>query len=85
MVTCAIQWIDSNGKPTPDTNEAIGSALCTTHYADGTITKSEAFPICRDHLARMQGTWVPPMGRPAYAGIRSQHWTFAPYASPEVR
>ena len=45
--TCAISWIDKDGAPTPDDNEAIGYAIC---FSAVEIT---AIPICAEHVRRM--------------------------------
>lgn len=42
MTTCQIKWIDCNGNPTPDTNDAVGHVILR---ADG-----RRFAICREHL-----------------------------------
>lgn len=45
--TCQIQWIDCNGRPTADQNEAVGIASITLHG------ETRRFPICAAHLASM--------------------------------
>jgi len=58
---CAIQWVDANGKPTPDTNLAIGCVRREAYrhpYAgavNGYIeyTESEWYPICAEHAKRL--------------------------------
>lgn len=70
MPTCKIQWIDSNGTPTPDNRPAIGYVrrdawreyypTAVNGYID--YTQSEWFPICAEHAARLR---EPDM-----------HWTF---------
>lgn len=32
MLTCAIQWIDGNGQPTPDEKPAIGRVRLREHF-----------------------------------------------------
>jgi len=53
---CRIQWIDSEGNPTPDNNPGIGEARCFTREDR---PPSSWFPICPDHLKRMplNGRW----------------------------
>lgn len=46
--TCAIQWIDCAGEPTPDENPAIGVAVIV--HAHG---ERHAYPICRAHYDHM--------------------------------
>jgi hypothetical protein len=55
--TCKIQWVDEDGKPTPDDNPAIGRAWTVAHdftaqgykrHAD----ESDHYPICADHAKR---------------------------------
>jgi hypothetical protein len=61
-ITCKIQWISDDGKPTPDDNPAIGCVRRVGYrepYAaalNGFIeyTTTEWFPICEHHRARMQ-------------------------------
>lgn len=45
---CQIRWVDKDGKPTPDNDDAIGMAFCT--YPDGTVSKK--IPICQEHARR---------------------------------
>jgi hypothetical protein len=52
--TCKIQWIDGNGKATPDNNPAIGRVRVnsyTSQIGDRAITfpTSDWFPICNEH------------------------------------
>ena len=64
LVTCRIQWIDENGKPTPDTRPAVvmirstGKSLQRYLYeSQGRIVEaqpSEWFPCCAEHLARAE-------------------------------
>jgi hypothetical protein len=58
MCRCRIQWIDNQGKATPDNNHAIGS--CRTIERDEIIghrkvhfEASEWFPICSEHARRL--------------------------------
>jgi hypothetical protein len=67
--TCKIQWIDSEGKCTPDQNPAV--AIAHAHesiwlrpaggednrvvgYSNKIV---ESFPICRAHLGRLNPGW----------------------------
>jgi hypothetical protein len=43
--TCAIQWIDCRGEPTPDENPAIGLAVLRSD--------NRKFPICAEHAQLM--------------------------------
>ena len=60
---CAIKWIDVNGQPTPDTNDAIGFATC--HFAaikraDGSVCAAHDSPplaICAEHARRLAPNW----------------------------
>lgn len=68
MPKCKIQWIDQNGEPTPDDNEAIGEVwrVANTQIHHGRqihFSESEHFPICAEHALRL------PM----------PHWEFEPY------
>ena len=61
---CAIRWIDSTGKATPDSNEAIGYVyreayrLIVPDAVNGRIDyeRTEDFPICADHAKRLDET-----------------------------
>ena len=56
---CEIQWVDKDGNPTPDDNEAIGIVHVPKHdvlMRDGTIYTAEEtrhFGICREHVRRL--------------------------------
>jgi hypothetical protein len=45
---CKVQWIDKQGKPTPDTCTAAYMAICT--FPDG--SKSKPLPCCEFHYQR---------------------------------
>lgn len=74
MKTCKIQWVDDQGRPTPDENPAIGEAYLVEHmlygtqYVDGKvhIEESEHFPICAEHAQRLKGHEM-------------RYWRFVPY------
>lgn len=56
--TCEIKWIDAQGNPTPDNNEAIGRVMCKARVEQhhGRALKFEAsqwFNICACHAARL--------------------------------
>lgn len=71
--TCQIQWIDCNGRPTPDQNEAIGVAAFTLHG------ETRRFPICAAHLASMgQVHHGHCKHAPTLQG--SGQWAFEPFA-----
>lgn len=71
MCKCQIQWIDNNGAPTPDDNEAVGTVYRKAHVyilADGRgieLECTQSFLICADHVEQL----------PA-AGMH--HWVFEP-------
>jgi hypothetical protein len=48
MCKCKIQWIDSNGNPTPDDNDAVAMATCYDPRTFGSAG-SDSFPICAKH------------------------------------
>ena len=70
---CAIQWIDDHGKPTPDTNEAIGIVYREAYVSqypsavNGVIQfeRSEDFPICAEHAKQLKNPGM-------------EHWHFQP-------
>jgi hypothetical protein len=80
---CKISWIDPSGKQTPDENEAVGMAhfhkplwSVPSGSPDNKIVGyskkiQESFPICAQHLKRMDGT---------YTG-----WTYTPFEVPALR
>lgn len=57
---CKIQWIDENGRPTPDENEATVLIRMKAHdpvMADGRtvhIDESEWYPCCASHYAQLE-------------------------------
>lgn len=52
---CGCSWIDGEGNPTPDNNEAIGLAVCYDPRSFGE-KGSDPFPICAEHAGR-KGKW----------------------------
>lgn len=56
---CQVQWVDENGKPTPDDNEAV--RIANFHrpiWEGGKIVRYEEeiqakFPICAKHYAQV--------------------------------
>jgi hypothetical protein len=70
-MTCTIQWVSDDGKPTPDNNSAIGYVRRVGYrepYAtalNGFIEHSTTdwFPICAEHAARLSDHGM-------------QHWEF---------
>jgi len=74
---CGIQWIDSQGKPTPDENTAVAWAqyhYCKHEWGTGRIVEvlravDVSYPICAAHLAQ-----VTPDMRFENGGL----WSFAP-------
>jgi hypothetical protein len=58
MARCEIQWIDSKGNPTPDTDEAVCLAVSTMDYiASGAPREVRKFPCCAKHAEEL-GTLV---------------------------
>ena len=61
MCKCEIQWIDEQGKPTPDQNEAVMLAQFhqpiyapfSTRVIEYSSLIQGAFPICAQHYARV--------------------------------
>lgn len=58
MHTCQIQWIDSQGNPTPDNNPAIMRVRTKTrveqhHGRAITFEQSQWFCICADHAKQL--------------------------------
>jgi len=54
MSTCKIQWIDDSGRPTPDSNEAVGEVFRESYTSyvykkPYTFPETERFPICAKH------------------------------------
>lgn len=47
---CTIQWIDADGEPTPDNNEAVALVRCT----DTINCSGKKHPICQHHLKRLK-------------------------------
>ena len=68
---CAIQWVDNNGRPTPDNNNAIGYAYhvaYTYHFPSGNschIEASQRYPICAAHAEQLNARGM-------------EHWRFDP-------
>lgn len=72
MTTCKIQWIDQNGEPTPDTNEAVGTVYVEAHVVQigghgVTMGRSADYPICAEHLKRFH-----------VEHLQAEHWVFVP-------
>ena len=55
---CEIRWIDGQGNPTPDTNDASGIAIqpiMPITYAGQTyLQKQSAIPCCAEHAKRIR-------------------------------
>jgi hypothetical protein len=85
-VKCKIQWIDDNGSPTPDDNEAIGTVAMRTYQPEGRgspldKTWGEEHPICAEHLKRMRPHHV------SWPGTDHEfitEWRFTPY-NPQAK
>mgnify|MGYP001612907019 CR=1 FL=1 len=77
MPQCRIQWIDGEGKLTPDTNEAFGECWVEAHKSimeDGRCVQfgeSEHYPVCREHLIQLREN-------------RYKYWAWILYSEPEV-
>lgn len=57
MRTCELKWV-VDGRPTPDTNPAIGRVMCRErveqHHGRGiTFAASPWFNICEEHAKRL--------------------------------
>lgn len=56
---CCISWIDSNGTPTSDTNEAIGNVELEAYIFHNPILgaldcgPAGPYPICAEHAKRL--------------------------------
>jgi hypothetical protein len=78
--TCKIQWVDEQtGKPTPDTNPAIGiayrEAYTSQHNGRGVKHERSAdYPICAEHRARMAAD-------EAADPVGMRDWRFVPFAT----
>ena len=65
MMKCAIQWINTNGNATPDTNDAVQFCRSKAHEFDCDdgrfvhVAASPWFPICAAHSVRLDalGNW----------------------------
>lgn len=58
MPTCQIKWVDGNGQPTPDDNEAVQRVRCMSrveqyHGRALTFSTSEWFYICAEHSKQL--------------------------------
>ena len=73
---CTIQWVDENGDPTPDDNEAVGIVYIKEHtkesryYPTGHyhFPQSRAYPICEKHLGRFYSEH-----------LSKEHWVFVEF------
>lgn len=77
---CQIQWIDSNGKPTPDTNDAVMIAhfhVPVHEYGTGKILSYKddiqgSYPICAEHYAQVTYKLLLPIGGWSFTPIESR-------------
>jgi hypothetical protein len=53
---CRCSWIDSAGKETSDSNEAIAMAVCYDPVVFGE-KGSQPFPICQEHAQEKKRYW----------------------------
>lgn len=53
---CQIRWVDENGIPTPDQNEAVAFVLASSEYRGEVfvIGDKTPIPICAEHLKQMK-------------------------------
>lgn len=62
MTTCRIQWVDDNGRPTPDTNPAVGIAVYEAHefQVNGRsfFAPEQRYPICEHHAAILRESLI---------------------------
>lgn len=76
MPQCQIQWINSKGVKTPDTNDAIGTVYVRAHdfrLLDGThisYPQSDTFYICAEHAKRLGAKGM-------------ENWVFTPLPKEE--
>lgn len=68
-IICQIEWIDCNGKPTPDTNVAVGSAICN----------GIAFAICADHLVTLQWNRLHHSSTCKHFNVRQSVWHYTAF------
>lgn len=71
--TCKIQWVDSQGNPTPDDNPAVGIATVQFFDRSGNFSHKREFPICSCHLVRM-----PTRTNLRHDGSKLSQWSFEP-------
>lgn len=72
MPKCQIMWIDAQGQPTPDGNDAVMLALVHRLKVGDVGYEpeiSETFHICAEHYARIQ---------PHFKYENGGAWQFAP-------
>jgi len=58
---CDIQWIDRQGNPTPDNEDAIGVAVCHRRDPDGKRYVGAPLAICSHH-AKQAGAFFTHLG-----------------------
>jgi len=76
---CQIKWIDEDGEPTPDTNDATMIAQYhkpifaahTGKIVEYSSEIQESFPICNEHLKKVENSMYFPLGG----------WSFVPLES----
>lgn len=74
MPKCQIQWVNEQGVPTPDTNEAVGvvwTVAHTFHFPHGAHRfegDATRRPICAEHAKHLNAPGM-------------EHWRFAPLAA----
>jgi hypothetical protein len=76
MCQCKVQWINEQGQPTPDNNEAVMvaqfhqpiHAYLTAKVVEYSSLIQDSFPICAEHYSRVTPDMRFPQGG----------WTFVP-------
>lgn len=50
---CQIQWVDANGNPTPDNNDAVCIAVSTMHHKGDLQPNVRKFGCCAKHAEEL--------------------------------
>ena len=79
---CQIRWIDSEGKPTPDDNDAVGVVYRPGFYEQwrGDVLEyptTDPLFICAEHAKRCQG--------PGHDQAIRGRWVFIPLPASELK
>lgn len=64
---CQAQWVDANGKPTPDENEAVAMGhvhkMATPMSLDPRVQPTyldevvKSLPVCAEHMKQVKYNW----------------------------